>query len=575
MASVFQESELQLAAIQLESIKADYSHKSLLQKFRYRFGREFLRQNADQKARFLKTVLSRAGEKVLSQITRRFGDRQRKKTTNRLCAAAICTGGMGDLIIASAFLERFSEECGCPEIDVIVAAPRLKAAKFVFQELPTVDRVIAQADLNPRTTPYDLIVKIGDLVSYEFIRESAVERLVPGLLARLCEGRRIQQQYGGFIDRQPNLDGLFASSAAKAGMGRLDVLGWLANVSFTQGHQLRLSPDPVAYQVLAENDRLLGKPYITIHNGWDNVDHRHAEAVTKAWPAGHYAEFVEQFKNRFPNVEVVQVGTKTSKPVANVDHCLLNATSLDESAWILKNSLLHIDGDSGLVHLARSLHTTSLVLFGPTNHTFFAYRQNLKLYSKNCNNCWWTTNDWMHACPRGLKIPECMPSIHPAAVLALAEAYLRSLPAWKYSIEDVCADCVTKPFVAGHSRPEEARQREQQSIASEAILDGPPRSLYNIPVENESFDLAHVPSFTERVNYPFFAIRELLRTVMDGGRLLLTFDFGSSRGGADSFESSHARTRFVEALKKHGVITENRPAGRLVIRKRRAGSVWP
>ena len=121
MASALNESELQLAAIQLASIDANYSQKSLLEKFRYRFGREFLGQSAGHKVRFVKTILGRAGEKALARITRRSGARRRKDiSAHRLCAAAVCTGGMGDLVIACAFLGRFSKECGGLVIDVIV-----------------------------------------------------------------------------------------------------------------------------------------------------------------------------------------------------------------------------------------------------------------------------------------------------------------------------------------------------------------------------------------------------------------------------------------------------------------------
>jgi ADP-heptose:LPS heptosyltransferase len=617
LASGFRESELQLAAIQLESIRTDYSNKSLLGKLRHRFSREFFGRDTDQKIQFLKTILSRAAEKLVSRFAgRRSADIQTDFPANRLRIAAICTGGMGDIIIARGFLERFSREYGRPFIDIIVAASRLPATEFVFQESPAVGRVLAQADLNPATTLYDVIVRIGDLLSYDFVRKSALEEFAPDLIPKFREAVRTQGQYATFIQRQPSLDGLFASHAVKVGLRRLDVLGWLGNVAFTQRDQLYLSPKTDALRFLADNEALWNQPYITIHNGWDNVDHRHTTAATKAWPAEHYAAFVQQFKSRFPEIQVVQLGTKTSEPIPHVDHCLLNQTSLDETAWLLKKSLLHIDGDSGLVHMARALHSTSLVLFGPTNHAFFAYEQNLTLHATNCQNCWWTTNDWMHTCPRGLKTPECMVSIQPAAVVELAANYLKTLPVWEYSCEFVHGDHrpQLREIARDSGRPGwgyvlEAFLRE--ALPDSAWLDGTlpvpeswtdnrlretdgflacgglgihalpykeiPVSLYNLPFDDATFDLAVVTSFTGRIGHPEFALHELLRTIADGGRLVLSFDFtdspSASNPGSSTIADTPAAIKFVDLLKSLGIVPVMSEAslGSLVICKRRRG----
>ena len=124
----------------------------------------------------------------------------------------------------------------------------------------------------------------------------------------MASARQIQMPYKGFIEASPLYDGLFATVAARSGLRRLDVLGWLAHVSFKQDDQLCLAPDVAAYRYLIEEAGLADKPYITIHNGFDNVALRGIDTVTKAWPEAHYVEFVERFKARFPNILVVQVG---------------------------------------------------------------------------------------------------------------------------------------------------------------------------------------------------------------------------------------------------------------------------
>ena len=131
-----------------------------------------------------------------------------------------------------------------------------------------------------------------------------------GLYERLTAAWQFQQPYRGFIDASPSFDGLFATVAARSGLRRLDVLGWLARVPFTQEHQLCLSPKVDAYRCFVKDLDLARRPYITVHNGFNNVALRHVNTVTKAWPETHYVRFVERFKARFPQVLVVQVGAR-------------------------------------------------------------------------------------------------------------------------------------------------------------------------------------------------------------------------------------------------------------------------
>src|SRR6185437_2317929 len=119
-------------------------------------------------------------------------------------------------------------------------------------------------------------------------------------------------------------------------------------------------------------------------------------------PIGHWNKLVTLLKGKFPNITIVQLGTVTSRKIDNVDLDLRNKTTLKEVAWIIKHSLLHIDGESGMVRLAHALHTKSAVLFGPTSKSFFSFDSNINLSSSVCGDCWWSTGDWLSRCPRGL-----------------------------------------------------------------------------------------------------------------------------------------------------------------------------
>ncbi|MDD5375555.1 transposase [Acidithiobacillus sp.] len=92
---------------------------------------------------------------------------------------------------------------------------------------------------------------------------------------------------------------------------------------------------------------------------------------------------------------------------AGVDITLKNQLDSLESVSILAGSRLHIDTESGLVHVAASLGNRSIVIFGPTNVAWFGYPQNINIAPKQRGNCWWSTNSWMDVCAGGHEIPIC------------------------------------------------------------------------------------------------------------------------------------------------------------------------
>ncbi len=631
------DSRLQIIAAQLASLRASGAGRGFLARAASRVKREFLQEGTQEKVRFAKYAVRESLLRLSTWMRLKRGRAARVEVPqDRLLVVAKCSGGLGDLVICSAFLEAFFKECGCPIIHVVVPTLRLEEAAFVFHDSPAVALVTNVADFRQASTPYDVIINLGVLVSYDFIRKERVRRIAPEVLARLTAATQIQQAYRGFIDAQPRLDGLFASVASQSGLRRLEVLGWLGNVRFSQDHQLFASPQAGGYRRLEELG-LARRPYITIHNGWDNVAHRNVKNATKGWPPPHCERFVAAFKERFPQVLVVQLGAKTSRPIAQTDIGLLDDTTLHEAAWILKHSLLHVDGDSGLVHLARSLHTKSLVLFGPTNHEFFRYAQNETCFSTICGNCWWSTDDWMRSCPRGLQEPECMKAIEPANVLDMAEKHLRSLRAPRVEVEDSRPWQLTKPGTAGGgNRPQEtlfdewrgrffleslkfaeaAEANLRVAIVEEAGLpssvpaaagdktstfsfktdhesaagsiagngtDIPGKvagklawdqgSFYNIPAENDAFDVVVMPLLSDRIQYPYAAIKESLRVLKDSGLLVMAYRLAGgeahdSNGQADG--PGRALFRALEDLGAEGGLVRA-AAGGIVLRKSSSG----
>jgi ADP-heptose:LPS heptosyltransferase len=102
-----------------------------------------------------------------------------------------------------------------------------------------------------------------------------------------------------------------------------------------------------------------------------------------------------------------------------IDINLVGKTDMERVKMLLKNSLVHIDGEGGFTHLRRALNGgKSIVFFGATSREFFGYKGNENLKGNGCDHpCEWLTKDWLNHCPRGYIEPPCMTSITPAMAM--------------------------------------------------------------------------------------------------------------------------------------------------------------
>jgi len=116
---------------------------------------------------------------------------------------------------------------------------------------------------------------------------------------------------------------------------------------------------------MAFKPRVSPSNIITIHDGIDGSQIISGRA-TKQWKWSHWNELVRLLKAKFPGHKIIQLGAKTSREIDGVHECLINKTTITEAFDILSTSLLHVDGDSGLVHAATRMQIPCVVLWGPT-----------------------------------------------------------------------------------------------------------------------------------------------------------------------------------------------------------------
>jgi len=142
----------------------------------------------------------------------------------------------------------------------------------------------------------------------------------------------------------------------------------------------------------------------------------------KEWSTAYATEYITLINRHLPQVQVVQVGGGGCIKFANADVHLIDA-DLELVKHVLANSLLHVDCESGLVHLATQLGTKCLVLFGPTDEKYYAFKQNLNLVSDFCTPCYFAWDDGSK-CLRGASEPPCMLRHTPQKVFEVTRNWL-------------------------------------------------------------------------------------------------------------------------------------------------------
>lgn len=182
---------------------------------------------------------------------------------------------------------------------------------------------------------------------------------------------------------------------------------------------------------------LESQKYITIQQGVDAACN--TQFSPKQWPNKYYSELCDLCHRRFPGIKLVQLGeTDNNIPVENADLCLLGETTLTELKAILKNAVLHIDGDCGMVHLRRAMHAgPNIVMYGNLPDNIYGYGEDYHIKSDVCKmGCAKLFNAWKRRCYKG-KIPECMTAISPERIADTIEKHLKAVESGEYVVDEV------------------------------------------------------------------------------------------------------------------------------------------
>ena len=310
-------------------------------------------------------------------------------------------GGLGDAVCASRVVRAYQTLLPGTVFDVYCPLP--KVAQLLFGPVNAV-RCLQKWPIYFQE--YDLVIFACLGVKFLFANERRLQEQAPDFWPVFQQAQQAQQSLGMLLEDPFLTEGALGRLISRLGGNRFDLLQYTSGV---------VDMVPYVPDFSTENlKELVGKKYITFHDG-TSLAQPFLPSPTRAWP--HWREFIRAFRQNYPDYLVVQLGAEQSPVYPEADVCLVQKTSLQDLPGLLKGARLHIDTESGIVHLATLLQVPCVVLFGPSDKKMLGYGRNCNLSAGDCGGCMWMTTDWMARCPLGKEPAPCMASISVEQVL--------------------------------------------------------------------------------------------------------------------------------------------------------------
>ena len=342
---------------------------------------------------------------------------------SRLRISIYLGGALGDYIVYLRLVDELSAICDC-NVDLFL--DRIEFGEFIYggrQNVTIVHDVYNNLFVSS-TAHYDLALHVDHGATLKHINLGAIRAKAPDFYHTACKIEEAllrnelhisdQHQRESVILRRAKFSGDTKWSLLSCG-GAVDMGGMYSNILL----DMRWLP-------VLERHALTGRRYITVNFGADK--NMGGTAQTKLLSVFTLTEFIVTFKAAHPDLLVVQTGVKNSLELDGADRYAFDCR-LEETAILLKNSLLHVDCEGGLVHLASQLSTPCVVSFGPTPSYYYGYPRNQNIVSPVCGECMSVTGQWSKVCPRGLQQAACMTAITSQMILEQAERIMKELPA--------------------------------------------------------------------------------------------------------------------------------------------------
>lgn len=324
---------------------------------------------------------------------------------------------IGDNIIRKKFVEILLHSFPDLKLDLFSPVAELLLTNLYHEYLENGRIKLIQDNgylYNQNTSRYVMAISVYDYLQIDYDNLEREKESHPLFYKRMCQFKEYcrEQQMGTAVPVY-----VFFMRALKKKKNCYTVFG-NDGVFDISDKNVQIFLDP-SYQERFNDLHL--STYVTINYG-NAVSSDENSFVAKQWPLEYFHKFVALFKEKYPQITVIQLGGISAAKIEGVNMYVLGQ-EIELVEYILKNSILHVDIEGGLVHLATQLGTKCVVLFGPTPVEYWGYEQNINITAGNCLNCYGMYSN-INKCARDLEKPECMWSITPEMVMEKVEDYL-------------------------------------------------------------------------------------------------------------------------------------------------------
>lgn len=327
--------------------------------------------------------------------------------SDKLLVLVHVKGGIGDVAMTRVYLSRLRE--ALPGADIKICFDSKAVVDMLFSDGKYIDSYISPA-YNPQN--FDLVIEGSHSFTFSHYDEARIKALAPTFLPAFKRGLEMQKILNVYTKNPPQLDGVLAKSTVAYGSSRVSNMGLSTGIEVNQNDEAFIELKQEDFKIL-ESFGLAGKKYITIHDGTNINTDLSCGYPTRCWPKERWREFAALFKAARPEILLVQIGGGANSEAFDfVDISLIGKTKISDLPYILKESMLHVDSESGMVHLANLLPTRAVVMFGPSLKEYLAYERNVSISAPFCGGCMNIDGNWIGKCILGYaRKCACMNSI--------------------------------------------------------------------------------------------------------------------------------------------------------------------
>ncbi len=348
---------------------------------------------------------------------------------NRLVISIQLDGGIGDCIACSVWIKFFKKQIKSINDISVFVMNKTELSQGLFDGVSYVDRVFNRDDLDQdKINSSDIVIKFRRLPYFFKADLQKISKLSPNLVELIEKYRIFYIEHQKYY-HSPIFDAELEQYSILLGQNRIqqpDLLG-LMGITADDLAEIPIKKYSELEKLKFDLKYILERKYITVGTSFDMAYAKKGASDVRAYPFDKLGRVIKKFKEINKDVLVVQLGGKEIDTLNGVDFNLTGKTNFESLKILLKNSLVHVDNESGFVHLKHHLGGRSIVLFGPTPIDFYQYKTDICIKGNGCCSwCEWVTDSWHFKCARGFAIPKCMSSIDESEILFALKSLISS-----------------------------------------------------------------------------------------------------------------------------------------------------